>query len=56
MNINIFISDTEFLSWRRLSVIGGDAVMHLIHVGEISAAEMSDVKELKGVRETPIKR
>lgn len=56
MNINIFISDTESLSWRRLSVIGGDAVLHLIHVGEISEAEMSDFKELEEVRETPIKR
>lgn len=56
MNINILISDTESLSWRRLSVIGGDAVMHLIHAGEISEAEMSDLKELEEVRETPIKR
>lgn len=56
MNINIFISDTESLSWRRLSVIGGDAVLHLTRVGEISEAEMSDFKELEEVRETPIKR
>lgn len=37
-------------------MIGGDAVMHLIHAGEISEAEMSDLKELEEVRETPIKR
>ncbi|MXQ93861.1 hypothetical protein E5288_WYG021941 [Bos mutus] len=40
----------ESLSWRRLSVIGGDAVLHLTRVGEISEAEMSDFKELEELR------
>ena len=50
---NFFISGTEFLPWRQLSMIRGNALTSLICVGESAGAEVSDLKELE-VRKTPI--
>lgn len=58
MNINIIsLSLAQNFSWRKSSIIGGNALIHLICAGEIAGAEMSsDFKGLEEVRETPIRR